>query len=215
MPLLVVVVTSAEDLASALRMRRLPDFFELRLDALWDALPLVEMAKEKLRAPLIVTARHPAEGGLHDLSSMERRDVLLRFLPGAAFVDIELRGTAELKPVLATAGRRGINRIISFHDAGRTPSVRELAELAHLAAAVKADVFKVATRTDREEDVARLLEFLELECGKIPISAMGLGKLGRSARRQLVQRGSALNYAPLGNARIEGQLSLREMRLAI
>lgn len=214
-PLLVVVIASLDDLAHALRMRQPPDLFELRLDALCHDLEQIASLAKRLRAPLIITARHSAEGGLNNLASRQRRDLLLRFLADATYVDVELRSATELKSVLAAAERRSVGRIISFHDFSHTPSVGELARLAHLASALRADIFKAATRTDTREDVARLLRFFDFTHESMPISAMGMGRFGRSARRQLVRRGSALNYAPIGNAQMEGQLSLREMRQAL
>ena len=211
-PRLVVVIATMDDLARALRMRHPPDFFELRLDALNRELDQVEPSLRTLRAPLIITARHSAEGGLNNLTPKQRRVLLLHHLPVATYVDVELRSAAELKPILVASERRRLKRIISFHDFHQTPSVGDLTRLAQLAAALGADIFKVATQTDTKEDLARLLAFFDLARENMRISAMGLGRLGRSARRQLVRRGSALNYAAIGSAQVEGQLSLREMR---
>ena len=41
---------------------------------------------------------------------------------------------------------------------------------------------------------------------------MGIGELGRRTRLELLRRGSVLNYAHLGRARIAGQPSLRDIR---
>ncbi len=58
-PLLVIVIASLDDIARAIRLRRQPDFFELRLDALSHDLQQLEASFDKIRAPLIITARHP------------------------------------------------------------------------------------------------------------------------------------------------------------
>ena len=57
---LVGVIASIDELRLATRMRAPPDLFELRLDHLPN---LRESQLLKLRRPLIITARHPAEGG--------------------------------------------------------------------------------------------------------------------------------------------------------
>jgi 3-dehydroquinate dehydratase len=57
-----------------------------------------------------------------------------------------------------------------------------------------------------------LLEFFDLHAQNSVISAMGVGKYGRQSRRQLLRRGSALNYAYLGSPQSEGQLSISEMQ---
>jgi hypothetical protein len=41
---------------------------------------------------------------------------------------------------------------------------------------------------------------------------MGIGRLGRTARRELYKRGSILNYVHLGRTRIAGQPSLSDIR---
>ena len=66
-PKIVGVIFSRADLERARRMRKPPDLFELRLDRLIDA-PIGQ-----LPAPLIITARHPREGGANNLSALRRR----------------------------------------------------------------------------------------------------------------------------------------------
>ena len=67
------VIASPVALVRATRLRRPPDLFELRLDALRDSLGEVERMIPQLRAPLILTARHPAEGGVRQSSSIRFR----------------------------------------------------------------------------------------------------------------------------------------------
>src|SRR5262249_37076903 len=85
------VIASRADLNCAMRMHRPPDVFEVRLDSLARVVPGWENKLARLRAPLIVTARHPHEGGTNKLSLRERRDLLTRCLHYATYVDIELR----------------------------------------------------------------------------------------------------------------------------
>jgi 3-dehydroquinate dehydratase-1 len=215
LPLLVAVISSGPELDRAARLRQMPDFFELRLDALLAVAEQTERALAGLRAPLIITARHPREGGENELSTARRRDLLLRFLPHAAFVDVELRSVTRLGSVLAAAKHRQVRRIISVHELRTTPPLARLQELARAAEESGADIFKIATRTDTPAELELLLRFLDSANGRIPISAMGIGRLGRMSRRLLAARGSALNYAHLGNVAAEGQLSLAAMRRAI
>src|SRR5947209_13171733 len=84
LPCLVAVIMSRADLDSAIRLRKPPDLFELRLEQLAGDLDAVENKVPKLRRPLIITARHPQEGGANKLSTRHRRDLLLRFLHGPA-----------------------------------------------------------------------------------------------------------------------------------
>jgi 3-dehydroquinate dehydratase type I len=211
-PRTVGVISSRADLTRAIATRRPPDLFELRLDALASRADEVETLIPKLAAPLIMTARDPREGGTNRLSITERRALFLRFMPHALYVDVELRSAIALRSVIHLARRKKIGRIISFHDLTNTPSIARMCEKARAAKSLGADVFKIATRTDTARQLDRLLRFYDMSI--LPTAAMGIGKLGRKARLELMRRGSVLNYAHLGNARLAGQLSLGEMQRA-
>lgn len=193
-------------------MRRSPDLFELRLDALYRHLPTAEQILARLSAPLVITARHPAEGGLNNLSASRRSALLRRFLPDAACIDVELRSAAQLQPILAAAGERKIKRIISVHDLHRAPVAHRLDQWARDAESLAADVFKIVTRTEKPEELEELVNFFQRTRSRMEVSAMGAGKFGRASRIYFGAHGSALNYVHLGNARLEGQLSLQQMR---
>ena len=214
-PKIVGVILSRTDLQRAIRMRRPPDFFELRLDALVRYLDEVEAALERLPAPLIFTARDPREGGLNRLSLRARRDLLLRFLPYAALVDIELRSIKSHAAVWRTARKKKIRTIISFHDFRATPSAARLEKIAAAADSLGAAVLKVAMRTDTANQLARLLDFFERHRSQIEIAAMGIGRLGRKSRVLLAERGSVFNYGHIGVAQADGQLSIRVLRRAL
>lgn len=209
---IVGVIFTRADLQRAVRMRNPPDLFELRLDALMAKSAEVESAIADLRAPLIVTARHPREGGSNQLSAHERRALFLRFLPCAAYVDIELRAAGSLRAILEEARARSIRTILSFHDFDETPSRPRLDEIARAARSVGADLLKIATRTDTPAQFSRLLDFFDETSLQLPIAAMGIGRLGRRARRELIKRGSILNYVHLGRPSIAGQSSLSDIR---
>ena len=211
-PLIVGVIASPADLRAAARLRKPPDLFELRLDCLSRSLEELENKLSVLPAPLIVTARHPREGGANNLSVKQRRELLLRFLPRAHYVDVELRSAKALRPLLARARSESVRRIISFHDFDSTPSVRSLRAKARAAKSFGADILKIATRTDSAAQLGRLLDFFANNDIDLPLSAMGIGKLGAESRHQLILRGSALNYAHLGRAHLAGQLSLSDIR---
>lgn len=209
------VIASPAALARAARLRRQPDFFELRLDALLDSLGEVIQAIPKLRSPLILTARHPSEGGFGALTSADQRALLQRFLAHAAIVDLELRSASRMKTLLDEVRRRGIDLIISHHDLHDTPPHDELLRLTESAASFKPAIFKIATRTDTPAQLARLVSFfVATKRTKIPVAAMGIGKLGLQSRRQLDRLGSALTYVSLGEANVPGQLSLSQLRRA-
>jgi 3-dehydroquinate dehydratase I len=209
---LVGVITSQDDLRFAIRMRNPPDLFEVRLDHLVGIVNELENKLSMLPAPLIITARHPREGGANKLSIKQRRELLSRFLPRARYVDVELRSAKALRSLLEIARRKNVRRIISFHNFRSTPSTRSLRARARAAKSCGADIFKVATRTDTPAQLAQLLDFMANKNVDLAVSAMGIGKLGGKSRRELMRRGSVLNYAHLGRARIAGQPSLHDIR---
>jgi 3-dehydroquinate dehydratase I len=211
----VAVIASRPDLHRALRMANPPDLFELRLDHLLSCLDEVEKKISILPAPLIITARHPAEGGANRLSSQRRCDLLQRFLRHARYVDVELRSAKALRPVLALARKRKTGRIISFHELDDTPSVRVLKSKARSAKSRGADIFKVASRTDTPAQLARLLDFAANEDVDLARSTMGMGKLGALSRIVLAQLGSVLIYTSLHQPKVEGQLSIKQLRSAL
>jgi 3-dehydroquinate dehydratase-1 len=212
---IVAVIASPSDLARAWRLRTLPDFFELRLDALHaiadEALPIAP----KLRAPIIITARHPAEGGANQLSLAQRRKLLLQFLPVAAAVDVELRSAEKLSAVLESAREQGLTRIISTHDLRRTPSPERLAQFADAAIQTGADILKVAARTNSLQDSEILLSFFRSFAPHVSVSVMPIGPAARPWRLFFAREGSALNYTHLGTPRIEGQWSFAALRRAL
>jgi 3-dehydroquinate dehydratase I len=209
---LVGVIRSQDDLRFALRMRNPPDLFEVRLDHLVGIVNELENKLSILPAPLIITARHPREGGANKLSIKQRHELLSRFLPRARYVDVELRSAKAFRSLLEIARRKKVRRIISFHNFRSTPSTRSLRARARAAKSCGADIFKVATRTDTPAQLAQLLDFIANKNVDLAVSAMGIGKLGGKSRRELMRRGSVLNYAHLGRARIAGQPSLRDIR---
>src|SRR5437763_504072 len=116
---LVGVIMTPADLRLAAQIASPPDLFELRLDAL-SAVTKFEQKARALPAPLIITARHPSEGGKNNLSAGVRRDLLLHFLPIAKYVDVELRSAVNHRAVLDSAKRSRVGTIISFHDLENT-----------------------------------------------------------------------------------------------
>jgi 3-dehydroquinate dehydratase I len=209
---IVGVILSRPDLQRALRMRRPPDLFELRLDRLINCLDEMKDAVGPLPAPLIVTVRDPREGGANNLSAIRRRALLFEFLLEADYVDVELHSARALRPVLQTAADKKIATIISFHDLRATPPLSQLEKIAERARSLGASIVKVATRTDTRPQLDTLLDFFDRQSATSDLAAMGIGRLGRIARLELARRGSTLNYGHLGLPAAAGQLSVQELR---
>lgn len=214
-PKLVAVIASSADLDAAVAMKQLPDLFELRLDSLFPITNRLEKKFSRLRAPLIITARDPREGGIGNLSLEKRHALLQRFLTQAAFIDVELRSARDFRSLLAEAKKRKVRRILSYHNFKSTPSSRSLCAKAQQAKALSADIFKVATRTDAPAALSHLVDFVTNKNVSLPVSAMGIGKLGGISRLLLARCGSVLSYASLERPNVEGQLSIEMLRSAL
>jgi 3-dehydroquinate dehydratase I len=148
------------------------------------------------------------------LSTRCRRELLARFLSQAGYIDVELRSAGAFRPVLETARRQHVGCILSSHYFASTPSLRSLHAKARAAASHGADLFKIATRTDTPAQLARLLVFVSSRNAYLPLSLTGIGKLGGISRLALARSGSVLTYASLEEKRLEGQLSVEQLRVA-
>ena len=209
---IVGVIATGADLAMALAMGEPPDLFELRLDHLFPMQDEVEKQMAALRAPLIATARHPAEGGANALSGPRRRELLSRFLPHVRYVDVELRSAESFYSLLNSSDHRNVARIFSLHDFDSTPTPRSLHAKARTAKSLGAAIFKVATRTDTAVQLARLLEFISQDEAEMAVSVMGIGQLGAVSRVVLAGCGSTMAYGALAAPQVEGQLSVRQLQ---
>lgn len=209
---IVGVIATSADLAMAVGMPEPPDIFELRLDHLFPIQDELERQIAALRAPLIATARHPAEGGANTLAAARRRELLSRFLPHAKYVDVELRSAESFHALLTSLPHRNIARILSLHDFDSTPTPRSLHAKARNAKSLGAAIFKVATRTDTAAQLARLLEFISHDEADLAVSVMGVGHLGALSRVLMAGCGSTMAYATLADQQVEGQLSVRQLQ---
>jgi 3-dehydroquinate dehydratase-1 len=186
------------------------DLIELRIDALAKNLAAVRKALPRLRPPVLLTVRHPAEGGIGSLSARRREELLLEFLPFAAFVDVELRSVRHLESVLSAAWRRGVVLVVSDHHFRSPPSLARMLARQRRAISVGADIFKLAVPTPDARSLARLLEFAARPGGRRAM--MGMGTFGQVSRLALAAAGSVLNYGYLDRPNAPGQWEARELR---
>jgi len=175
------------------------DLVELRLDVLGDGPEVLRFVLELNPAlPLLITARHPDEGGADRRNVTNREGLLRGLLDQAAVIDLELRSLVELSALWAEAGQRTLLRVASFHDFEATPPLDQLRARIEAAAAAGADVAKLAFRIREPRDLLRIIELFQ-EPSPLPLSVMGMGPLAPSSRLLAAQLGSVLNYGYLGS----------------
>ncbi len=210
--MVVGTVHSEGSLRSALRIAPPAlDLLEFRVDAFAPDSRSLLAAAPRMKLPLIVTVRHPAEGGAHALSAARRRELFFDFLPHASLLDVELRAVGTLKDVLAAARANGVRVIASSHDFRRTPSSTELRRRVVQARRAGADVCKIAAFLRTPSDFARLVA-LFAQRPTLPLSVMGMGPLGKVSRLLFSRLGSVLNYGYLHRPNADGQWEARELK---
>ena len=202
-------IHNSNALAAALKLsRKAVDYLEVRVDAFarGGGLDALEKALPSLKSPLLITVRHPLEGGGNALTLAQRRALFARFLPFASLVDVELRSAAALKNVTAQARSEGVGVVLSHHDFQKTPAPARLEALRRAAVRAGCDIFKVATVTHTSYDLVTLLEFLTARrSSSLPLAVMGMGAFGKISRLVLGKSGSVLNYGYLDKPQVPGQ----------
>lgn len=205
-PLVVATAHTRAGLAEAARLRaftRDPLIVEVRLDCLAKAGVEPGAFLSRMRAPVLLTARHPAEGGAGKYSTAARADMLLAQLAVASAVDVELRSATALREVMDEARRQGALRVVSSHDFNRTPSLAALRKKVAASRRAGADIVKIATHVRGARDLAVLM-VLQSSC-RHPLATMGMGPLGKVSRLALAAAGSRLNYGFLDREQVAGQ----------
>lgn len=180
------------------------DVIELRLDTLKLPAEDIRQALTHNQTPVLLTARHPAEGGQGSEKASERMALIEPLLDLAALVDIELRSAMEMKPLVDKAHARSVQVIGSFHDFQATPSDEILRGAISFAQPAGLDAVKIATFLNSTADLTRLIQITS-ESHRLRLSAMGMGPLGRISRLVLAKCGSLLNYGYIGESNAPGQ----------
>lgn len=214
-PLTVAVAHTPRGITAAAALPRGGmDLVEARLDCLAQHAVLLRRHLPKVKPAVLLTARHPAEGGAGGLSVAARRALLEEFLPLASAVDIEIRSVRALHRVIAKAEERGVLKIFSFHDFQRTPAAGRLRRIEDEARRAGADVVKIATHLRGPADLASLLHFQAFTEGRAT-AVMGMGPFGRASRLVLAAAGSRLNYGYLDRPQVPGQWPAARLRSLI
>jgi 3-dehydroquinate dehydratase/shikimate dehydrogenase len=126
---------------------------------------------------------------------------------GCSWCDLEIETLRELPRGKSLAALRLPSRILlSLHDFERMPSnLNTIPAAAH----PEADAFKIAAQARTIRDSLRLLR---LARRSPKLVAVPMGEVGLPARVLALREGSALAYAPIGEATAPGQVSLYALK---
>ena len=190
------------------------DVVEIRLDQLIQENEL-KTKISSINKPLLLTCRHPKEGGDNNISEpLKRVSIIEPLLSHASAIDIEISTANEMKNLITEAKSKNIQVVLSYHNFETTPNLAELKSIATEAKDKGADIIKIATTTNTIQELITLLTFSEK--GSIEnLSFMGMGKFGMSSRLVAAQSGSVLNYSAIAETSIEGQWQLAAYREAL
>ena len=190
------------------------DVVEIRLDQLIQENEL-KTKISSITKPLLLTCRHPKEGGDNNISGpLKRVSIIEPLLSHASAIDIEISTANEMKNLITEAKSKNIQVVLSYHNFETTPNLAELKTIATEAKDKGADIIKIATTTNTIQELITLLTFSEN--GSIEnLSFMGMGKFGMSSRLVAAQSGSVLNYSAIAETSIEGQWQLAAYREAL
>jgi len=191
---------------------------EIRLDSfkkseLDDTDKMVDNFKAYRRhgSPIILTIRKKSEGGMIELTPVERKKLFKALIPYSDAVDIEISSGSLVKDVVAEARKHDKKVIMSFHDFKSTPDDKKLMEVVKKAQKSKADMVKIATNVRTQEDLRSLGRVLLKE---EDIIVIGMGKKGVATRTLFPILGSLLTYGTIGASTAPGQLSVKDLKKA-
>ena len=205
LPLVVGTIHSPGALKKALALRPGDvDVLELRVDAFAAAPKKLLSAIPKLNGPLLLTVRHPKEGGAASFSLSQRRDLIRQFLPLVQWIDVEIRSLRLLQKEIHLAKSERVRLLVSDHFFASTPSLERLHQREKMAREFGAEIFKVASLVRTPRQLERLFSFLNQGRAR-GLAVMGMGPFGQVSRLLMGTCGSALNYGYLDQAQVPGQ----------
>ncbi len=195
-PLVVGAITDPNALSESFVGSRV-DVIELRLDALPDDGSLQDfLDRHSGQIPLLLTARHPSEGGHCDWPDRERTDLLLKLLPFADFLDLEVSQIEHVSEVLSAINPEKTNLVLSYHDFDGFDHFKTI-EVLREARSLGAQIPKAAVTLEDAVDLT-LFEALAADLQGSSFSLMGMGPYASASRLLAAQHGSLLNYGYLG-----------------
>jgi 3-dehydroquinate dehydratase-1 len=187
------------------------DVAELRLDLL--KLPAADL-RAKLAGntvPLLLTARHPAEGGQGPEDPAARGAMIEPLLDLAALIDLELRSAMQMQGTIQKARAVGVPVVGSFHDFQATPADDVLLGAVNFGQQAGLDSVKIATYLNTQDDLIRLMK-LAGGTQRLRLSVMGMGPWGRVSRLVLAKCGGLLNYGFIGSSNAPGQWPVARLK---
>jgi 3-dehydroquinate dehydratase-1 len=210
---LLVASLDGDDLAYLLEQARSDraDVVEIRLD-LWgnffreDMVERMARFKDKIGLPMLVSFR-----GGHPFPNWWQ-PVHWRALAHAAAIDVEWNPKYPWREIVKNVKKYNLALIISHHDYKATPKDKALIKIARAAYGKKADIVKIATRVEKNEDIRTLLSVIQKFAPKRLMTVMGMGPLGALSRITAPLFNACLLYGFIGTPTASGQMPYRDLQ---
>ncbi len=164
------------------------------------------------KVPVIATNRSIPEGGHYQGGEEDRINVLIDAIDaGCNYIDVELE-TADIfrERLMAKAKDAGCKVIISMHDFEKTPSLNYLIKVMHKERDLGADVGKVVTTANTQEDCDNIMKLYDHAFG-FPLVAFTMGDIGKMTRAYALIKGAPFTYVSMNEASAPGQVNVKEM----
>ena len=171
-----------------------------------------------IELPLICVTKASEEQGSFKGSEKDRIRLLENAMQiGVDYVDVGIHTAPELIEVLNKKIEQigGMTQlIISYHNFNKTPHLEELKEIVLRAESFGADVIKIATYANSEEDNKTIFEILDFISSKNK-NAIGttMGSHSKAGRIHACEHGSLWTYGSLNEdtKTAMGQLTIKEL----
>jgi 3-dehydroquinate dehydratase-1 len=194
------------------------DLIEIRLDLLLkNGLPPHTLTSTLIPilaqspTPILLTPRHPSEGGQWPWKNeTERIHLTLPLIPNAAALDLELAKLPTLTPLCQAAKKHHLCIILSAHSLTCPLTRSQIQSLARRFQKARPHIAKIAALARNPQDLAILASPLSL-CPRLPWAIMATGPQALLARTLLTALGSRLLYGYLDHPTAPGQPSLSQI----
>lgn len=185
------------------------DFAELRFD-------LLDLSDEDIRAVVSANSNVIATCRPGKYPDDDRKRILLcAIASGAAYIDVEVEASDELKQEIIDAARaKGAQIIMSYHNFDKTPERAELEHIVAWCGELAPDIIKIACMVNSARDNARLIGLLDTSKRLLVV---GMGEQGKISRVISPLLGSFCTFASYSSATATapGQLFKQDMESVI
>lgn len=192
------------------------DIIEIWLDALENLdLQALKNLQSKTKKPFLYVLKPKNEKGAFKGSEKKRIKLLKESLDfGASYIDIGIKTGVLIQDLIASAKKKKVKVIISYHNFKKTPSGTTLKNIYKRMRKLNPDVIKFSTQIKKTQDIAALFNLIiQAKKDAQPIITLGMGEKGKITRILAPKLGNYLYYAPLTkeNSTADGQLTYAEL----